>query len=291
MILSSLGLGLFMEKQERKYWIYVRGQQTNAGTFHWNSGKRLISSNNEEGLYLIFPMHFEYKRRIALTKLKEALLQNAVSWIFEKNDCWSIRIDELYKKFPSLSRFEWLQGTVDPELEIETKQRSFGGKEKETTVQFIVTRREVELSMPKKIFLSHRSCDKPFVREYFETLRQVGFDPWLDEDAMAAGLPLERALLAGMQDSCAAVFFVTPSYVDERFLASEINYAMEQKREKGNHFAIITLVFTDETGCKGTVPELLKQFVWKEPKDGLQAIKEIVRALPIEIKQIGWKDF
>jgi hypothetical protein len=279
-----------MEKEESKYWIYVRGQQTNAGTYHWNTGKRPVFNNNEEGLYIIFPMHFEYKRRIALSKLKEALIQNSVSWIFEKNDHWTIIIDELYKNFPSLLKFEWLEGTVAPELEIVTKQIDSDHKKQETTVQFIITKREVELSMPKRIFLSHKNCDKPVVREYFDTLKQIGFDPWLDEDAMAAGLPLERALIAGMKDSCAAVFFITPSYVDESFLASEINYAMEQKREKGNRFSIITLVFSDGDARKSKVPDLLKQFVWKEPKDNLQAIKEIIRALPIEVKQISWRD-
>lgn len=279
-----------MQKEESKYWVYVRGRQTNAGTYHWDTGKRPIFRNNQEGLYVIFPMHFEYKRRIALIKLEEALVKNSVSWIFEKNDIWKIKVDELYKIFPSLPRFEWLEGTVQPDMEVETKQTGHDSKEKETTVQFIITKREVELSMPKKIFLSHKSCDKPLVREYFATLKEIGFEPWLDEDAMTAGLPLERALIAGMKDSCASVFFITPSYVDESFLASEINYAMEQKREKANRFSIITLVFSDENGRKGQVPDLLKQFVWKEPKNNLQGIKEITRALPIEVKQISWKD-
>lgn len=273
-----------MPKEDRKYWVYVTGRQTSAGTYHWNIGKRPLFHNKEEGLYIIFPMHFEYKKRIALTKLKEALIQNSVNWIFEENDHWIVKIDELYTNFPSLSRFKWLEGTVEPEFELETK-------EKETTLQFVITKREVELSMPKKIFLSHKNSDKPVVREYFATLKEIGFEPWLDEDAMVAGSPLERALIAGMKDSCAAVFFITPSYEDKSFLASEINYAMEQKREKGDRFSIITIVFSDKEGQKGNVPDLLKQYVWKEPNNNLQGIKEIIRALPIEVKQISWKDF
>lgn len=279
-----------MQKEDRKYWIYLRGRQFSAGTYHWKHGKRPIFHNYEEGLYVIFPMHFEYNKRIALAKLKEALIKNSISWIFEKNGHWTIKINELYNNFPSLPRFKWLEGTVQPELEIETKQTLHDSKMKETTIQFIITKKEVNLSMPKRIFLSHKSCDKPLVREYFETLKAIGFEPWLDEDAMTAGSTIERALIAGMKDSCAAVFFITPSYMDENFLASEINYAMEKKREKADRFSIITLVFSDENGRKGQVPDLLKQFVWKEPKNNLQGIKEIIRALPIEVKQISWKD-
>ena len=73
-----------------------------------------------------------------------------------------------------------------------------------------------------RIFLSHKGADKPRVREYKKTLEALGFDPWLDEDAMTAGTNLERGLLEGFKTSCAAVFFITPNYVDENYLASEV---------------------------------------------------------------------
>jgi len=88
--------------------------------------------------------------------------------------------------------------------------------------------------VPMKIFLSHKGADKPLIREFKKTLEILGFDPWLDEDAMSAGTELERALLKGFSDSCAAVFFVTPNYKDEDFLASEVDYAIQEKRKKGD---------------------------------------------------------
>jgi hypothetical protein len=48
---------------------------------------------------------------------------------------------------------------------------------------------------PMKIFLSHKGVDKPYVREVKSALALLGFDPWLDEDAMTAGADLDRALL------------------------------------------------------------------------------------------------
>jgi len=113
---------------------------------------------------------------------------------------------------------------------------------------------------PMKIFLSHKGADKPRIRNYHDTLKLLGFDSWLDEDAMTAGTNLQRGILQGMADSCAAVFFVTPNYVDDNFLATEIDYAIEEKRKKGDLFAIITLVLESEKR-KGAVPELLRRYV------------------------------
>ena len=142
----------------------------------------------------------------------------------------------------------------------------------------------------KKVFLSHTGVDKDKVRDFKATLQLLGYDPWLDEDAMPAGTPLERALLQGMKDSCGAVFFITPSFKDENFLATEINYAIQEKRAKGDRFALITLQFVDHDGKMGTVPDLLRPYVWKTPKTDIEALREIVRALPVEPGLVDWRD-
>lgn len=141
---------------------------------------------------------------------------------------------------------------------------------------------------PMKIFLSHKGADKAMVREFKRTLEDIGFAPWLDEDAMSAGTELERGILQGFKDSCAAVFFVTPNFKDENYLASEVDYAIAEKRKKGERFAIITLVF-NYNGQKGKVPDLLHRYVWKEPNNELEALREIIRALPVAVGSVYWK--
>jgi hypothetical protein len=141
---------------------------------------------------------------------------------------------------------------------------------------------------PMKVFLSHKGVDKPKVREFKETLELLGFDPWLDEDAMHAGVELERAIAQGFKDSCAAVFFITPSYIDEKYLATEVDYAIAEKRKKGAKFSIITLVYEID-GKKGQVPDLLAPYVWKEPRNDLEAIRELIRALPVKAGDVYWK--
>lgn len=136
-----------------------------------------------------------------------------------------------------------------------------------------------------RIFLSHKTVDKPLVETYFKALEKIGYYPWMDEPEMPAGTNLERALLAGFQTSCAAVFFVTENFKDEKFLSTEIDYAVREKREKGNRFAIVTLLL----GKKVKVPPLLANYVYKNVTNDLEGFYEIVRALPIEVGPLRWK--
>ena len=140
-----------------------------------------------------------------------------------------------------------------------------------------------------KIFLSHKGADKPLVRLYKQTLELLGFEVWLDEDAMPAGTALHRGILQGFKDSCAAIFFITPNYKDEGFLETEVNYAITEKMNKGDKFSIITLVFSDDKGKIGEVPELLKTYVWKQPTNDLEALQEIIKALPVKLGDVRYR--
>jgi len=148
---------------------------------------------------------------------------------------------------------------------------------------------DMTISESKKVFLSHKGVDKETVNDFKKTLELLGYAPWLDEDAMPAGTTLERGLLKGMQDSCGVVFFITPSFKDEGYLETEVNYAIQEKRTKGDKFAIVALQFVGVGGALGAIPELLKTYVWKKPKTPLEALREIVRALPVVPGMVDWR--
>lgn len=136
-----------------------------------------------------------------------------------------------------------------------------------------------------KIFLSHKSGDKPLVYRYYNALTAIGFDPWLDESDMPAGANLEREMLRGFEESCAAVFFITENFKDERYLASEVDYAVRQKRKKDKKFAIITLRYANSA----PVPDLLDPYIYRDVSNDLEEFRELVRALPIELGPVRWK--
>lgn len=136
-----------------------------------------------------------------------------------------------------------------------------------------------------KIFLSHKSVDKPLVYRYYNALKQVGLDPWLDEPNMAAGVDLENEILRGFEQSCASVFFITESFKEEDYLASEVEHAVRQKQKKEAKFAIITLRYPKAA----PVPVLLKPYIQKDVENDLEGFRELIRALPVELASPRWK--
>lgn len=144
----------------------------------------------------------------------------------------------------------------------------------------------IPASNETRIFLSHKSVDQPIVRRYYDALSEIGFNPWLDDPDMPAGANLHREILKGFQESCAAVFFITENFEDEKYLATEVDYAIDQKHEKEEHFSIITLRYPNAA----RVPDLLRRFIWKDIEDDLEGYREIVRALPIELGPVRWKE-
>lgn len=136
-----------------------------------------------------------------------------------------------------------------------------------------------------RIFLSHKSVDKPIVMRYYNALKELGFEPWLDEPDMPAGTNLERGIFDGFEKSCAAVFFITENFKDEKYLASEVDYAILQKRKKENKFAIITLRYPKAL----PVPDLLTPYIFKDVLNDLDGFYQLIRALPIELGQTRWK--
>jgi hypothetical protein len=136
-----------------------------------------------------------------------------------------------------------------------------------------------------KIFLSHKNENKALVRTYYDALKLVGFDPWMDESDMVAGSNLHRELLQGFEESCAVVFFITEHFKDERYLATEIDYAIQEKLRKEKKFSIITLTYP---GAQ-PVPRILQSYIHRAIDNDLDGFQEIVKGLPIELGPIRWK--
>lgn len=137
-----------------------------------------------------------------------------------------------------------------------------------------------------RIFLSHKSTDKALVYRYHSILKELGFAPWLDVQDMPAGTQLDRAIAQGFQESCAAVFFITENFKDERFIADEINYAKLQERNKRQKFSIIILRFAPNV----EVPIVLQPYTYVDVYNELEGLYELLRALPVELGSLRWKE-
>ncbi len=258
------------------------------GSMKYHFVGRLARYDEEEALEIQISNFNSNKEKYVYTELKKRLDQNSIEWLYENENNWFLNLDKLIELFPGFLDLKWLtKGNIQISPEIVTNQKEVFGKLKdEVSIIIEVTEEHTMNYQPRKIFLSHKGINKPIVSDFYEVLKTMGFDPWLDEKAMVAGSNLERELKKGFNDSCAAIFFITPDYKDENYLATEIDYAIQEKRKKGNEFSIITLVLKKNANEIIKIPELLESYVWKEPKNDLIAIKEILLALPIKLSNI-----
>jgi len=217
--------------------------------------------------------------------LKVVKLSSTIDWMSVEGNNFSFNLEKIKKEFDIYNDCKWMKSeiTLKPSSEPNLDETKY-------IVSFSATKEEIEVNAPKKIFLSHKGADKTMVREYFHLLKELGFDPWLDEDAMVAGTKLNRGIYQGFKESCAAIFFLTPSFKDEDYLEDEVDYAIDEQKEKGDKFSIITLALKDEHGKLGEIPGLLRKYVYKEPNSQLEAFREIIRALPLETGKKLWKN-
>lgn len=253
-----------------------------------------------------FEFHEKIQERQVIKKIEEIIRAGQYHWLRHHGGLWEVDADILAQRIdPSYNPPAWFRGRITVQLACESSEilppprmgldnkvlppePSFYKRFK-TFAKFTIDEEIVNEQAPKKVFLSHKSLDKTMVRRYSNALKTMGFEVWLDEDAMPAGTSLERGLSSGFKDSCAAVFFITPNYVDKGFLETEIDYAIREKRAKGDRFSIIALVKRDEAGEQGEVPELLTKFVFKPVEHELDGLVEILRGLPIKLGLPDWK--
>lgn len=249
-----------------------------------------IQDDEPPGVTISLPLGSIMIQKEAAKFLENIFTQNGIKWLVRRNSSWSFDTAGFKKLFPDFENELWLKGSLNIELTFYPQSWDARFERwREARAEFAILPSDVDGQMPKKIFLSHKGVDKPLVRRFCKALKAIGFETWLDEDAMVAGTNLERGLIDGFHQSCAAVFFVTPHFKDEGFLATEINYAMIEKREKNDRFTIIMLVLEDGSGAAPQVPDPLRSYVWKTCKGELDGFVEIVRALPLRVEGIDWK--
>lgn len=85
-----------------------------------------------------------------------------------------------------------------------------------------------------RVFLSHSSRDKPFVRFIGGELRECGYDPWLDERELTAGQCLSTTLKDAVQHSQQMLVFLSRQSVNSEWVKKEMEYAMTRSTDNRN---------------------------------------------------------
>jgi hypothetical protein len=268
----------------------------------------------DDALCISFPLPIQLDdNREAINYLKQHLQEDERQWLTFTGSKWRIDLNVFSLKFgPYIEQMrvreeagnsgkveiltfgiqsaittDLLNGVLEIEPEFCHKNSSGASQ---TTIKFIITYQQMkEQSRAKRIFLSHKSADKPMVRQYRDMLKKLGFEPWMDEDDIKVRDKINRSIYKGIKESCVVIFFITANYVDERYLETEIDLAISEATEQGSQFRIITLILGDSPVDIQKIPVLLRQYVFKQPATQFEALKEILDGLPLRLPQPVFK--
>jgi hypothetical protein len=130
-----------------------------------------------------------------------------------------------------------------------------------------------------KVFISHTSHDKPFVRRLASRLEKDGFGVWLDEHDLIAGDPLSETIGKALDAAKVILVVVSKASISSKWLRYELNIATE-KMIKGE-CRVIPIVI-DET----PLPPEVRGLLYADCRKGLTAgIGSILSALKHEARR------
>lgn len=85
-----------------------------------------------------------------------------------------------------------------------------------------------------KVFLSHSSVDKPFVREFDNTLRAFGIETFLDEKDIALGQDIVQRIYNEIERADYLAYFISNNSINSEWVNEELSVAkMQEKKQKG----------------------------------------------------------
>lgn len=109
--------------------------------------------------------------------------------------------------------------------------------------------------MKRKVFISHSSVDKPFVRKLKTDLNQNYIDTWVDEDEMNPGDILQERLDYGLDKSTHIIIVLSPNSVNSEWVKYELTYALKMIEESAIE-KIIPILYRE---CK--IPSELEKII------------------------------
>lgn len=115
-----------------------------------------------------------------------------------------------------------------------------------------------------KVFISHNSKDKDFVRRLSTDLKEHGVAFWLDEIEMGVGDSLIEKIQAGISQAKYFLIVLSKDSVNSNWVRKELNTALSMEINTGNNF-ILPAVIDD---CE--VPPFLYEKIYADFRNGYE---------------------
>lgn len=125
-----------------------------------------------------------------------------------------------------------------------------------------------------RVFLSHTSTDKPFVKRLASDLRARSIDVWYDDWEMRVGDSLAERIQEGIQESGFLAVVLSPRSVQSGWVRRELNAALAEELQRKGVF-VLPILFED---CE--IPLFLRDKLYADFRyqysDGFDAILRTV---------------
>jgi tetratricopeptide (TPR) repeat protein len=111
-----------------------------------------------------------------------------------------------------------------------------------------------------KLFISHSSQDKAFVRELKEALGYHKQDVWIDSREMAGGDRVWAKIKQAIDDASAYAIVISTDALQSKWVGKELRYALDVQKQRGkDQFPVIPL------SLNGTKLGVMEEFFGEEP--------------------------
>jgi len=111
-----------------------------------------------------------------------------------------------------------------------------------------------------KLFISHSTLDKTFVRDLRAALADHGQDGWIDSRELRGGDPLWPEIQKAIEDASGFAVVISPDALQSKWVGKELRHALAVRNERGkDQFPVIPL------SLNGTKLGVLEEFFGEEP--------------------------
>ena len=111
-----------------------------------------------------------------------------------------------------------------------------------------------------KLFISHSSQDKAFVRELRKALADHGQDGWIDSRELRGGDPLWPEIQKAIEGAGALAVVISPAALESEWVGKELRHALGVRKKRGDdNYPVIPL------SLNGTKLGVLREFFDDEP--------------------------
>jgi hypothetical protein len=87
---------------------------------------------------------------------------------------------------------------------------------------------------PRNVFLCHASADKPFIRQVWSDLANLGHKPWLDEYEIRVGDSIVQKINEGTKEAGALVLFLSKASAESAWVQREWSSALARQLSARN---------------------------------------------------------